>query len=45
MNTKASLREQVFLKRKSLSEKGQLESGESLVKLWKSIEGLYRAKK
>ena len=45
MNTKASLREQVFLKRKSLSEKEQLESGESLVKLWKSIEGLYRTKK
>ena len=45
MNTKASLREQVFLKRKSLSEKEQSESGESLVKLWKSIEGLYRTKK
>ena len=45
MNTKASLREQVFLKRKGLSEKEQLESGESLVKLWKSIEGLYRSKK
>ena len=45
MNTKASLREQVFLKRKSLSEKERLESGESLVKLWKSIEGLYRTKK
>ena len=45
MNTKASLRELISLKRKSLSEKEQLESGESLVKLWKSIEGLYRAKK
>ena len=45
MNTKASLREQISLKRKSISEKEQLESGESLVKLWKSIEGLYRSKK
>jgi len=45
MNTKASLREQISLKRKSLSEKERLESGESLLKLWKSIEGLYRTKK
>ena len=45
MNTKASLRELISLKRKSLSEKEQLESGESLVKLWNSIEGLYRTKK
>ena len=45
MNTKASLREQVFLKRKSLSKKERLDAEKSLVQLWESVGDFYNTKK
>ena len=45
MNTKASLREQVFLKRKSLSKKERLDAERSLVQLWESVGDSYNTNK
>ena len=45
MNTKASFRKQISLKRKSLSEKEKLDSEKSLVQLWESVEDSYNTNK
>ena len=45
MNTKDSLRERVYSKRKNLSEKERLDAEESLLSIWDSVKDSYKANK
>ena len=45
MNTKDSLRERVYSKRKNLSEKERLEAEDSLLSVWDSVKDSYKADK
>ena len=45
MNTKDSLRERVYSKRKNLSEKERLGAGDSLLQIWHSVKDSYTANK
>ena len=45
MNTKDSLRERVYSKRKNLSEKERLDAEDSLLSVWESVKDSYKADK